>query len=236
MATPEARGWGKGYPVNRMPDMRLVVAPSGAKWYVHKDIAFIVSTAVNQIEANGYKFDHGPIDTDDDWGYSNRPIRGSKRPSNHSWGLAIDIDAQNYPMGQRKKKPPQWVIDTFRRFGFTWGGQWGRPDPMHFEFMGTPADAARIRRQLGEFPSEPAPKPTPPVASAPDEDEDEMKQLLVRRTSDGKVIFVNGNARFWVNGADYNTLRFLGVQQVDVDANGFAFWERNTLNGDRLKV
>ncbi|HEX8805261.1 MAG TPA: M15 family metallopeptidase [Acidimicrobiales bacterium] len=42
---------------------------------------------------------------------------------------------------------PQNAAAIGGRYGFRWGGTYGgttKPDPMHFEFMGTPGDAARL--------------------------------------------------------------------------------------------
>lgn len=231
--TPEARGWGPGYPTNRLADMAWATAPSGARWLVHRDIAPLVGAAVAEIEAKGFLFDQGPADVDDDWGYANRPIRGSSRPSNHSWGLAIDINAQDYPMGQSAHRPPQWVVDVFYRYGFGWGGGWSRPDPMHFEFGGTPADAARLRAAIANAtalppttplpppkpvptppptPKPPAPQPTPPPAPpvAPDPEEDDVPAYIVK--DDSKTLWVADHLhkRRLVDFTDVAELAFLG--------------------------
>jgi len=164
------RGWGKGWPKNRSADMTWVTAPlSGTRWQVHREIAPLLLKAVTIIEERGYLFDLGPRDINDDWGYSNRPIRGTRIPSNHSWGLAIDIDAQNYPQGQRRKVPPLWVREVFALCGFAWGGTWSYADPMHFEFQGTLADARSAVSRLNSAgivqpDPDPAPAPVPPAA------------------------------------------------------------------------
>jgi hypothetical protein len=48
---------------------------------------------------------------------------------------------------------PAWVYnekDLMTRYGLRWGGEYtGTPDPMHFEFMLTPADADSITASLG---------------------------------------------------------------------------------------
>lgn len=172
-APANLRGWGQGWPVNRSSEMEWVRATrSGAKWQVHELIAPIVRFVVNEVERRGYWFDHGPDDVDDEWGYNNRPIRGKKVSSNHSWGLAIDIDAQEYPMGVRRN-PPQWIIDLFDAYGFDHGGAWRRPDGMHFEFRGWPRDAREITAMLaashlGHGPAAvPVSVPPPPVEEDP---------------------------------------------------------------------
>lgn len=164
------RGWGKGWPTDRSADMRTVrAARSGAKFTVHKDIAPIVKYLIDEVERRGYLIDHGPADVDDDWSYANRPIRGRNTPSNHSWGLAIDINAQDFPLGSRKRLP-QWIVDLFKNMHFEYGGDWsGRKDPMHFEFAGSRSQAQWIVAALaghaltGTKPTVPAtvPPPTP---------------------------------------------------------------------------
>jgi peptidoglycan hydrolase-like protein with peptidoglycan-binding domain len=75
--------------------------------------------------------------------------------------------------------------------GFRWGGDFTTsvPDPMHFEFMGSVAEAratyARLRRFLGAVPPSPAPSPQP---TAPGERGRIMElQRLLRVTADGVV-------------------------------------------------
>lgn len=175
-----SRGWGKGWPTNRSGEMELVRAPSGAKWQVHRDVAAILQTIVNQAEARGYKFDYGKGDVDDDWGYNNRPIANSRTASNHSWGLAVDIDAQDYPQGQRRKNPPTWLIQLFAQYKWGWGGAYSYADPMHFEFEGTRNEAQRMSAMIrANGNNVPSPAPTPPPAPQP-----EPRKLPVRQQID----------------------------------------------------
>lgn len=91
--------------------------------------------------------------------------------SNHAWGLAIDMNSGTNPIrsysgidGQTacatpiETDLPQWVIRTAERWGLYWGGYgWSSGcadtstqrtsvyrDPPHFEFRGTPSQAAAI--------------------------------------------------------------------------------------------
>lgn len=187
-APANLRGWGQGWPVDRSGDMRRVASfRSGTDFDVHYEIAPIVKHIIDEIERRGYLLDHGPGDVDDDWSYSNRPIRGKRVPSNHSWGLAIDIDAQNFPMGTRRN-PPQWIIDLFRAYRFDWGGVWSRPDPMHFEFNGTPREARWLVAALAGHAVDNTPAPTPPTVPAPlppgPTPEDDM---YIRDTTSGAI-------------------------------------------------
>ena len=78
----------------------------------------------------------------DDWSYANRPVRGERSvKSNHAFGLAIDVNALTNPLGTTGDMPEdvvrQWEIE-----GGEWGGDWSRPDPMHFETHLTPEEIA----------------------------------------------------------------------------------------------
>lgn len=64
--------------------------------------------------------------------------------SRHSWGIAVDLNAEDNPTGQGSGQDRR-LVDTFRRWGFTWGGFWLVPDPMHLEWVGPPeARAAKV--------------------------------------------------------------------------------------------
>jgi len=87
----------------------------------------------------------------DDWGYANRDIRGYPgRKSYHAWGLAFDADALENPLGLRRTTfPVAKTRAVAKRLGMKWGYDYAdRPDPMHFEFTGSRADAARIVKGL----------------------------------------------------------------------------------------
>lgn len=75
-------------------------------------------------------------------GYAWRPQRGSSKLSMHSLGAAVDFDARRNPLGRLPSlttlgtEPGFGVVRIFERHGWTWGGRWGRPDAMHFQFGG----------------------------------------------------------------------------------------------------
>jgi hypothetical protein len=56
--------------------------------------------------------------------------------SRHSWGLAVDINVDTNPFGERPHQDAR-LVAIMRRHGFAWGGTWLRPDAMHFEYVGT---------------------------------------------------------------------------------------------------
>lgn len=57
------------------------------------------------------------------------------RLSLHSWGVAVDINADTNPMRKPMQKdiPDEWVA-IFEAVGWTWGGRFPTPDPMHFQW------------------------------------------------------------------------------------------------------
>lgn len=141
--TAQDRGWGRGYPVNRVRDMASVNA-GGVQVSVHKDIAPLIRWLLEETTRRGYRLRRGEC-----WGYANRTVRGSSAPSNHSWGLAVDLNAPSNPMADHLVTDmPVWMPALWKAWGFDWGGDYrGRKDAMHYEFTGTPADArARLAK------------------------------------------------------------------------------------------
>jgi peptidoglycan L-alanyl-D-glutamate endopeptidase CwlK len=74
-----------------------------------------------------------------------RTIAGTERPSMHSFGIAIDINARNanywrWDTPDRKgefaykNKIPREIVAIFEKHGFIWGGRWYHYDTMHFEY------------------------------------------------------------------------------------------------------
>lgn len=162
------RGWGPGWPTDRSDDQRKVTV-GDVTVFMHREIAELVGMLMVETERRGYNLKGGWC-----WGYAHRPIRGTRKtPSNHSWGLALDINAPNNPMSSPLRTDiSMGIVDLWESYGFEWGGNWNRPDPMHFEFTGTPEQARRslerARRELGHQPVAPTPPaPTEPVYDRP---------------------------------------------------------------------
>ena len=73
-----------------------------------------------------------------------RTISGSTRLSNHSFGIAIDINVKysNYWDWEKdatgcfaySNKIPYQIAEIFEKHGFIWGGKWFHHDTMHFEY------------------------------------------------------------------------------------------------------
>jgi hypothetical protein len=138
--TAEARGWGPGWPSDNSSRM-AVARGGGVAIQVRAELVPLVERLLDETVRRGYPLRHGEC-----WGFANRPIRGTRRPSNHSWGLALDLNASTNPMqATLQTDMPTWMVELWTGQMFRWGGAYRtRKDPMHFEFMGSPADAARL--------------------------------------------------------------------------------------------
>jgi hypothetical protein len=64
--------------------------------------------------------------------YYPRFIAGTTKLSNHSFGLALDLNVPGNQRGTVGEMDPR-VVAVFEEWGFTWGGRWRYTDPMHFE-------------------------------------------------------------------------------------------------------
>lgn len=53
--------------------------------------------------------------------------------SRHAWGIAVDLNAAANPTGTAPAQDAR-AVRVLQRWGFTWGGPWLVPDPMHFEY------------------------------------------------------------------------------------------------------
>lgn len=118
--------------------------------WVHRRVLPIMGALVLFLQRDGNKLGERV----DDWGYANRDIRGFPgQKSYHAWGLAIDVDATENPMGVRDTsfRHRRKVRRVCRLLGLRWGLDYtGRPDPMHFEFTGDRDKARRIRGKLSK--------------------------------------------------------------------------------------
>lgn len=91
----------------------------------------------------------------DDWGYAERPIRGSTTTlSNHASGTALDLNATRHPLGKRgtfTAAQTAKIRAELKRYGgcIRWGGDYsGRPDEMHFEIVRDVATCNKVLASL----------------------------------------------------------------------------------------
>jgi hypothetical protein len=111
-----------------------------------------------------------PIDAGrlDDWGYACRDVRGRNSTSFHAAGIAIDLQALKFPLGRRNMTARQRATcrALARKYGCRWGGDFGRPDEMHFEVILPRSQAlALVRRVQGAPATKAAPKLAAPRQS-----------------------------------------------------------------------
>lgn len=170
---PDLLGWGRGWPTCE-PGRRIISVVAGANQVrlpVDERLGFLVAVLVNGLEQRrGFPFNPAWC-----WGGMCRPIAGTSSPSFHSWFTAVDLDAPTNPMRRpfTSNMPPDTAAFA-ASLGFRWGGLYtGTPDPMHFEFVQTPAWAAARTAQLATAikkaagPKEPKMDAPPPGLNAP---------------------------------------------------------------------
>jgi len=155
--------WGSGWPHCQQGKV-VTVTCFGLRLPVRREIAPLIPPLVKELQtARGKEFKKGWC-----WGFACRAIANTQTPSNHSWGLAIDLDAPENPyltiaqhraphplrkefdgVGLLRSTMPRNAKQIAERHGFRWGGVYhAHPDPMHFEFMGSMDDARRRRQAL----------------------------------------------------------------------------------------
>jgi hypothetical protein len=147
--TAEDRGWGTGWPRRGAnPDLATVVADrSGTRIAVRTALATLICTLIDWTERE----DGGDylLKPGDCGGCDRHPVAVTSTAFNHSWAVDVDINRSDNPftMGNRHDIPTH-VARVWNRYGFAWGGDYRGPkrDWMHFEFMGTPADAIELSR------------------------------------------------------------------------------------------
>jgi hypothetical protein len=74
--------------------------------------------------------------------YNCRNVAGSRAPSMHAYGAAIDIgtryaDYWRWSPGEQprwRNRIPVAIVRIFEQHGFIWGGAWYHYDTMHFEY------------------------------------------------------------------------------------------------------
>ena len=183
------RGWGNGWPTCQQDKLVTVSREDGLRIPVNEDIAQLVALLIDETERRGYDVRVGQT-----WGFACREIRGTTVASNHSWGLAVDINAPSNPYREAfVSDMPTWAPTLWWEYGFFWGGWYQSiKDPMHYEFLGTPADAraktekAKVELGLGE------PKPYPWYGEESDRVRAAQEQLSLLGLDPGPVDGIYG--------------------------------------------
>lgn len=98
--------------------------------YLHKEMMVPLYNAWNNIRRFGVESEIKSYDGC----FAIRKSRSDERLSVHSYGLAIDINAEANPLGKPPRMHPD-LVKSFELAGFVWGGRWANPDGMHMEFV-----------------------------------------------------------------------------------------------------
>lgn len=143
--------WGTGWPncqghlISKYFVSQTVQGPVTYPSGIRMELSELIDRLTRETALQGYIFGVPGNPSYGCWGYNCRSIGGGNTPSNHSWGLAVDINAPRNP----QKSPlttdmPDWMINLWKSYGFRWGGEYsGTPDAMHYEFMGSVAECNR---------------------------------------------------------------------------------------------
>jgi len=133
---------------------------AGQKWQVYAPAAQAFEGLLGELAAQGY-----PLKSSGGFNYRN--MRGSDKLSQHAFGTAIDLNADTNPMLARgdavKTDLPANIGEIAKKYGLEWGGNWKRPDAMHFEYVGP-----SIGSQVAAQPSAPPQAPGTPAPTMPD--------------------------------------------------------------------
>lgn len=143
MATT-VNGWPvlDGSTTGALPRLRKIVIPGTGRHFVLRDgsLGFVLAHIILWFHERIERLDLAS-DVWDEWGHAVRPVRGqSTGYSNHAGGAAGDVNATRHPIGVAISRTftPKQIAAIRRRLRFyagviIWGGNWSRPDGMHFE-------------------------------------------------------------------------------------------------------
>ncbi len=145
MAYPSTRGWGE----RGCGDSRRLWVPGPYPASVRSEVYTIFDRLTRDLQR--VRVAAGRPSLSSSGGCNVRYIAGTTTWSNHSWGLAIDLNAPANPYSYTRITdfPVAATQALATRYGMRWGYNYSRKfDPMHFEYMGTPADARVLTAEL----------------------------------------------------------------------------------------
>jgi hypothetical protein len=149
--------------------------------------------------------------------YNKRFISGTTTWSNHSWGIAVDLNAPTNPYsyagttdyGAAAQREVRTLCDSLH---MRWGLDYvGKKDAMHFEFMGTPAEAARVTAT-----------PSAPVVLLRDTEVGKAQVMLVQRAVNYTDDDVDG---YWGETTEHGVNKVIVCTQGHPEAGGGAVAE-----------
>lgn len=143
--------------------------------------------------------------------YAPRKVRGSKTKwSNHAYGAAWDVDAEDNPLGQVKNKLPLPVVAAFKSEGASWGGDYrSRKDNMHLEFCDRGEPSRTFAQWLDYYECPPSyfPGRTEVVSAKPAS----VPSFLKKSTDDVRGDEVIWNTQRRLKGMSYNPGELDGI-------------------------
>lgn len=166
-----AGGWGT--PSSSYGKTNIVkITGRGITLWMHREVATIFGALLVDLDNHLKTKGRSMARKADDWGYAHRYIRGTTKWSNHAWGKAADFNAIDNPQSARliTEFDPGFIdrlLKTKYRGLIRWGGRYGgatKKDAMHFEWIGTVAQARALTAALRKapVPVPVKPNPTPP--------------------------------------------------------------------------
>lgn len=117
----------------------------GLTMQVNKKVSGLLKDVENDLEkyrvsGSRYNFPSGSYTFDSSGSYNFRHMISSSVLSAHSFGLALDLNAEtnfgNYNNNNCQINIPPEAVEAFEKRGFRWGGRYSPSfDPMHFEYI-----------------------------------------------------------------------------------------------------
>lgn len=101
----------------------------------HRGIVDQLAGALRELETRGLAHSVDPDQYEGCW--APRLIAPNAGVSRHAWGITVDVNAERNPTGVGSGQHPD-LVEVMAQWGFTWGGFWLIPDPMHFEYVRPP--------------------------------------------------------------------------------------------------
>jgi len=146
--TAAERGWGSGWP-NCQESKMVQHETLGTTFTWRREMTTIFDYLVRRYDAVIENFQGGG----DDYAFACRPIRGTRTASNHSWGLALDLNSAKHPLGEHGTFTSQQLLHGHLMVAEMRFVRWGedyvtRKDGMHWEWMGTLSDAYSLTRRI----------------------------------------------------------------------------------------
>lgn len=121
------------------------VSVQGLTAKVAADYADRFQNMFNWLDEQGYK-----INSLGEGGYSFRNVAGTNNLSKHSFGEAVDINPRQNPWSNTFKTDlPPGTGEYAKSIGLKWGGEWNKPDTMHFQVDKSASAASKALDKLG---------------------------------------------------------------------------------------